>query len=277
LSSTQLKHDPRAFSGVYFSVAKRWWGVSLICRAGIILVAAIGVWVPGLSKVVSVVMVALSIASEGIIYHSDRTKGIAEWLLRKLDLRDSFGWDISRAEMSDVLARTSERIRADVRPESEVDVYFASKDQHGPARALKNIQESAWWSKHLAATMGWYVLVFMLVAVFVSLFALLFTLSAMSDPDALSSIGRSVTSVLMVVLSLGLLRLTIGYFGFKEKAERAERRAAELLKEGGNETEAIKLYAEYHLDRAAAPLVPDSVYRWNRRKLNELWDEYRTD
>lgn len=231
---------------------------------------------PDLSKVVAVVMVALSIASEAIIYHSDKTKGIAEWLLRKLDLRDSFGWDISRDEMSDILARTSERIRADVRPESEEDAYFANKDQAGAARALKNIQESAWWSKHLAAMMSWYVLVFMLVAVLVSLFALLFTLSAMSNPDTLSSIGRSVTSVLMIVLSLGLLRLTIGYFGFKEKAQRAEKRATELLKDGGNETEAIKLYAEYHLDRAAAPLVPDSVYRWNKKKLNELWDEYRT-
>ncbi len=277
MSSTQFKRDPRALSRTYFSVAKRWWGGYLISRTGIILIAAVGALVPALSNVISIIIVALSIASEAVIWRSDRMKEIAEWLLRKLDLRDAFGWDISSSEMQDILARTSTKIKSRVPPECEGDPYFDSKDERGTVRALKNIRESAWWSKHLAETTVWYALAFMIAAILASLFVLLFTISTISNSDVLSSIGRSVTFVLMVVLSLGLLRLTIGYFRFKEKADRAERRADNLLKNDCNETEAIKLYAEYHLDRAAAPLVPDCIYRWNETKLNELWREYPRD
>jgi hypothetical protein len=79
----------------------------------------------------------------------------------------------------------------------------------------------------------------------------------------------------MLMLSLGLVRLTLGYNDFKNKAQRVDERAAELLNYECGEIDAVKLYSDYHLDRAIAPLIPDRVRKWNRDRLNELWKDYR--
>jgi hypothetical protein len=41
--------------------------------------------------------------------------------------------------------------------------------------------------------------------------------------------------------------------------------------------DAMRLYNEFHLDRASAPLVPDWIYDRNKKHLNEVWKDYRTD
>jgi hypothetical protein len=125
--------------------------------------------------------------------------------------------------------------------------------------------------------MGQYTFAFTVICVVGSLFILVVSISTIANFDALSGIGRVVTSVLMLILSLGLIRLTLSYYSFNRKAQRVEERAGELLKYGFGDMEAVKVYNEYHLSRAVAPLIPDQVWRWNQKYLNELWEQYRTD
>jgi hypothetical protein len=249
----------------------------LLCKFSIVLLGTLVIWLSVLSKLTPFIVFLLTIMSEWLLWRSDSAKAIAESLLRKLDFRDGFGWDISKAEMSDILARTPAKLRGKIQPEGRREDYFASKDEHGPKRALKNIQESAWWSKHLAEKMGQYTFAFTVVCVVGSLFIHGVSLSTVANLDALSGIGRVVTSVLMLLLSLGLIRLTLNYYGFSRKAQNAEERASELLKYGFGDMEAVKVYNEYHLSRASAPLIPDQVWKWNQKHLNELWEEYRND
>ncbi len=271
-----LKHDPRKLCNAYFKLAKRLWGAALLCKLAIILIGALIVWFSVFAKAAPFVAFLIAIFAEWLAWRSDKTKGVAESLLRKLDFRDSLGWEISKAEVSDILARTSAKIRSSVPPEDGHGNYFASRDERGTVRALKNIQESTWWSKHLAEKMGQYTFSLTVISVIGSLFILIVSVNSAVKSEVLSSIGRVVTSVLMLVLSLGLIRLTLGYYAFSRKAQRAEERAGEFLKYGCSDLDAVKLYNEYHLDRASAPLIPDWAWKLNQEHLNQLWSDYRT-
>jgi hypothetical protein len=272
---TGLRHDPRKLCNAYFSLAKGWWGAALFFKACVILVSAVVIWFSILSKASPFLALSLALASEWFAWRSDRAKSIAETLLRKLDYRDALGWEISRAELSDVLARSSGKLRRRIPPEDHGENYFASSESVGPVRALQNLQESAWWSKHLAEKTGRYTLAGTTVATLGSLLILVTTVGTLQNFEVLASVGRVVTAVLMFAVSLGLVRLTLGYYDFGQRAHRTEQRATEFLRGGCTEIDAIKLYNDYHLDRAVAPLVPDRVWKWTRDQLNELWDNYR--
>jgi hypothetical protein len=272
---TGLKHDPRKLCNAYFTVAKRWWGAAMLCKLCIVIVGALVIGLSVFSRFTPFLAFALTVMSEWFAWRSDAAKSRAEFLLRKLDYRDSFGWEISKSELSDVLARTPAKLLKLIPPEGEREDYFASRDGIGLVHAIRNVQESAWWSKHLAEKMGQYTLTITITSTVGSLLLLISSVATVQNFDVLSSIGRVVTSVLLLVLSLGLVRLTLAYYGFKSKAQQAEGRATEFLKYGCGEIEAVKLYNDYHLDRAIAPLVPERVWKWNRDHLNELWKDYR--
>lgn len=271
------KHDLRRLNRRLFSSAKSWWAAALWCKAGGLAVSALAISFSFLSKPLPVLVLFVAVISEWLAWYSDKMKGAAEALLRKLDLQDSFGWQITKAEVTDTLARAPRRMLEESAAVENPEAYFATQEGQGTKRSLKNIQESAWWSKHMTERMWRYSLAATIISVVGSLIVILVSLNTIDDRDILSGTGRVVTSILMLVLSLGLIRLTLGYYSFHQKAQRAESRAEELLKTDCSEVEAIKLYSEYHLDRAAAPLIPDLVWRRNEKRLNELWESYRRD
>lgn len=177
--------------------------------------------------------------------------------------------------MSDLIVNCPARLRRRL-PSSGDDNYFASEDEIGPVRALQNLQESSWWSKHLTKRMS-YITSAVGAAFFgVSLLVLLISINTVSDFDRLTSIGRVVTSAMMLVLSLGIFRLTLGYYSFGKKAERIEEESMRLLKSGPNELSAVKAWQEYHVARASAPLIPSLLWKWMNKDLNDAWRDYRS-
>ena len=90
------------------------------------------------------------------------------------------------------------------RPGRKARSLLCKSGRAGGKRALKNIQESAWWSKHLTDKMWRYSLAATLTAITGSLVVILLSLNTINNYDILSGTGRVVTSVLMLVLSLGL-------------------------------------------------------------------------
>lgn len=275
--SKELRHDPVTLCERFYSQAKWWWGTSLICKFIVIAAGTLAIYLSLFSKVVPFFVFALTVTSEWFAWRSDKDKGVAESLRRKLDFRDSFEWEVSKADISDILARTSKSFRHSLPQEGLREPWFANSDEHIPTRAIKNIQESAWWNKHLSEKIGRYTFIVTLLTVLGSIILLIASISTVNNFDTLSSIGRVVTSVLMIVLSLGLIRLTVAYHDYQRKSQRMEERTIEYLQYGCTDLEAIRLYNEFHLDRASAPLIPDWVYERNRDHLNEVWKDYRTD
>lgn len=277
-NNSQFKHDPRALSRVLADSAKRWWGVAIGLKLGGFIIGCLVILFSLIPLQAPFIIAVLSIGSELSIWYSDRIRATAEALRRKLDFSDSFGWSVSKAEMSDLLLQVPRHLRNTMPAQGTDDPYFSSKASRGIERALDNLQESAWWSKHLAMSMGHICLAMTCIAVFGSIAILVISIETIRDFDVLASIGRVVTSALVLVFSLSLIRLTYGYYNFHIKASRSEDIARGLLEaKSAEQVQIIKQMYEYQIARAAAPLIPTWLWHARRAELNELWNEYRVE
>lgn len=269
-------HDRWVLARCLDDCAKWWWGVSLTLKLAGFVVGVAAIVLPLPAKAMPFALAAMAILSELCLYRSDGIKATAQGLRRKLDLLDGFGWEISNAEYSDLLARSpaSVKKRTCGRPLSEP--YFASTQQPGPTRALQNVSESGWWSKHLSEEMGQLCLVGLVGGVLGSVTLLIVAIHAITDRDALSAAARVVTTVLTLLLSVGLVKLMIGYYGFSKKAARSEEAAERLLESRDTgQDDALKIVTEYHIARAGAPIIPTWLWKLRQAELSRLWEEYR--
>lgn len=272
----------RALSKYYFTITKRWWLFTWCLKIAVFVIGLGAVFFPTVSIYVAIFVGILSFASELCNIKSNNNKGIAEGFLRKLDLRDSLGWEISNIEIADAVIKLSKKAKEQFALSNGSDDYFASGEITGWKRAMHNLQESAWWSKHLAESMGKCCFALTVILAVISLLTLIFssTLLSASQPqvsvaEQMTNVNRVVIALLLFIVSLGLIPLTINYFTFSRKAEKSERLASELLKsDTDNLIQAVKAFNEYHLARASAPLIP--TWLWNRKNaaLNETWKEF---
>lgn len=274
LKRPRFQHDPRKLVDCLSERAKRWWGVTALIKVCSVTLGTVSVLVFPSFKSSAVIIFFLYIASELATWRSDVFKSSAQAVLRKLDFSDSFGWEISRAEMSDLVVDCPSRLRRKLPPEGDDD-YFTSSEPVGTNRSLDNLQESTWWSKHLSRRMGHITLGVSIALIITSIIVLLVSINSVSDFDTLTSIGRVVTSGLMLIVSLGFLRLTLGYYQFAKKAEQSEKDAIRLLGGNSDELEAVKAWHEYQVSRAAAPLIPSRLWRHMNKDLNAAWEAYR--
>jgi predicted PurR-regulated permease PerM len=270
------KHDPRTLCRNLFERSKRWGVAALSCGLCVFALGVVVILFEVIPRIAPFLIALLSVASEIFHWQSNRIKDMAETILRKLDWCDSLGWHISGDEMSDLLVRVPSSIKKRLPTSDSGYEYFASGEEVGPKRAIENVQESAWWSKHLAERSGRFCLWTTCILVASSLAILIVSIQTIRDFDTLSNIGRVVTSTIVIIFSLGLFRLTVSYYHFSREAEHVEERAKHLIGSGQiDDIQAIKLGYEYQLSRATAPLIPTWVWKSKRADLNELWREYR--
>jgi len=276
VTNPPLNDDLQPLSQAYFELAKKWWWLSIGCKFFVFIVgltSTLLVIFPIYSPFLAAI---LEIASEICLWRSDTIKDGAEALRRKLDVRDSFGWSISNTELSDLYIRTPDSLRKLAPRETQGENYFASQIPVGEKKALENIQESAWWSKHLSAKMFQYCLVTSLSLLAIILGTLIVCIQTLSSRDALINIGRIVTSTLMLFFILGFCRRVIGYYEFSQKASQIESRIEVLLNtQNVTESDAIKIMHEYQLARSSSPLIPSFIWKQMRGKLNVMWTKYR--
>lgn len=265
----------RALSNYYFTLTKRWWAATWYLKFAVFIIGIIAVLFPNISIYITIFIGILSFLSEIANVKSNGNKGIAEGFLRKLDLRDSFGWEISNLEIADAVVGLSKKAKAQLTSGDQPDNYFATSENEGWRRAMHNLQESAWWSKHLAKFMGRYCFTMTIVLAVVSVLALIFSSLLIPTTEQSTNINRIVIGVLLLIVSLGLIPLTINYFNFSKKSEKSEQIATELLKSDiDNTIQAIKAINEYHLTRASAPLLPTWLWKRKNKTLNEAWKEF---
>lgn len=227
------------------------------------------------SSLAPVSIVAIAIIAELFQWRSDVLKGRGEGITRKVEYQDAFGWTFPNKDLSDHLAKIPARTRRAI-AQAVKDNYFASQEPPGPRRAAENLQESAWWSKDLAGFMLSVCAVLTAVLFVGALAALSVSVATIRDYDALQSVNRVVTSVIALIISLGFLKLIVGYYNFASKAEQTERCTITMLKSKKvDQTEAIQLLHEYQIARSAAPFIPDLAWRLSASTLNELWAKYR--
>ena len=292
--STEPKYNLSLLRNALFNRAKLMWGLGLGAKLLVFAFGTFVIFAPTSAKTVAITGIVLAVASELLLWLSDRWKGGAQNLHRKLDLEDSFGWKISASERRDQFARFSGDVEALCG--DETGNYFASKEPAGPKRAAENLVESSWWSMHLSETM-WWIFISTIVAIVVGCTFLLnvslediskVPAQAVASAQAQAATGAAakpavvqavnvgvvkvVTSALLFIFSYGLFKYATGYFSFNAKAKSIKEKSEQLQENGSvPDIAIIRLWQEYHLARDAAPLLPNWVWRIREKKLNKLW------
>lgn len=268
-------HNPKLLRNRLFSACKRWLAISLTAKLFVFGVGIASVWFSLAPDKVPYIVATLMFCSEVCMWRSDFVKGVAEALHRKLDYENSFGWIISRVEISDILARVNCDLN-DLKDHETGSNFFASSKDPGSLRAAENLQESAWWSKHLAESMWITCLIVMLLLVLSSIILLIVSINTVKDFAVLANVGKVVTAAILLIFSLGLFRFTMGYFAFARRADKIEEGAKSLVTHPAiDHVDILKLWQDYQLARAAAPVIPTWMWKLRERKLNELWRNYR--
>lgn len=286
------QHNPELIRNGLFARCKFYWGAALIVKLLVFILAVTVVVAPIDGKIIAIIGLILAVASECLIWQSDRWKSAAHGLHRKLDFENSFGWFISESELMDYLARypgdTDELVG------KTTGSYFASGESPGPKRAMENLRESAWWSMHLSESMFWRTVMVIFGIVVACILLLNISVTNFNQPQSATSTASSVTqhpteiqsgasaqivkivtSAILFIFSYGLLKFATGYYSFSTKSKQVKG-SAEILIQSGNidQIQVIKLWQEYHLAREASPIIPTWIWRLREKRLNTLWNIY---
>jgi hypothetical protein len=87
--------------------------------------------------------------------------------------------------------------------------------------------------------------------------------------------GDGVPQFLMLFLSLGLVKLAFSYGSLSKNSESSEKAADRALQARPDELGAFKVMYDYHLHRAAGPLLPTWLWKMRKDELNQTWQEHR--
>jgi hypothetical protein len=288
-------HNPELIRNGLFARCKFFWGAGLSVKVLVFILGVVVVVAPIDGKYIAIIGLILAVASESLMWLSDRWKGAAHGLHRKLDFENSFGWFISESELMDYLARypgdTDELVG------KSTGSYFASDESPGPKRAVENLRESAWWSMHLAESMFWRTVTVIVGIVVGCVMLLNASVTNLAQPQpatttipsaaqqpietksgASSQTVKIVTSAILFIFSYGLLKFATGYYSFSTKSKQVKESAESLIKSGQiDEIQAIKLWQDYHLAREAAPIIPTWIWKHREKRLNALWNCYVKD
>jgi hypothetical protein len=147
-----MPHNSDLLRSALFNRCKMLWGVGLSVRFLVFAAGAAIILYPANAKLIGFATLVLSLLSEAILWQSDKWKGDAQSLHRKLDFEDGLGWPVTTSEIADLLARYPGNL--DKITGSGKGSYFASTEPPGVKRALQNLCESSWWSMHLAESMS---------------------------------------------------------------------------------------------------------------------------
>lgn len=264
----------RCLSRYYFDLTKRWWGYTWIAKLMVFLIGIPAMFLTENSAWFAVIAGLFTFLGEAASIRSNDKKSIAERLLRKLDFNESFGWPISRLDIADAVVSLSRKGQSKFENDENSTAYFASATDLGWRRAMENLQESAWWSKHLARSMGSIMFIITIILSVISVLLLIFFSLMSPTAGTLTTVNRIVISVLLLTVSLGLIPLARNYNSFSQRCAVSEGTSTDLLRSDNDETvSAIKAWNEYHLARATAPLIPSRLWKWKEQYLNKAWSE----
>jgi len=260
-------------SGSLADQSKRWWGYVIACQVLVVVISALvtvfGIWArPG-----ALFAAALTVGCTLAQWRSDRLRRSSDAVKRKFEMLDGLGWPISGKEASDLLVAVPKSFREKARITEKVP-YYASLQQPSAQRLLANLEESAWWTKHLTASMVQLTALICVVVFVIAAVTMIITLSSAPSQTTAEMIAKVSTSVIVFVFSGGYFRLAFEYSRYSRAAERIEDSAHEMLKKQEiTDIEAVKLLHDYQIARAGAPSIPTWFWRLRQRDLNEVWGE----
>lgn len=216
------------------------------------------------------------VIAEAMQWKSDATKGHAETILRKLDLCQSFQIDLSPSDYRDIISATSTKRRRELSMAQLQGDYFTSTADDVPRRAVENLLESAWYTSRQCGRMIAVGTTAVISLILIAIAALVVSSQEIGDVESRSAVSRIVSSWLLLLFSLGLIRNLMAYSRFRQRCQTTIQTTEAMLGSAIAENDAIKQWYEYQIARANAPLLPEWLWRLMQASLNEAWEAYRT-
>jgi|GEM_PF-2447022 len=276
--STGQKLNVQLLMKIFGDKAKFWWNFAVVLQISIIGLSAFTTLTNILTTEAALFIIpTLSIFAPLMRWRSDYMKGEYQSLLRKFEFLDGLGWKIMPRERSEWLIMLSGKQKQQVTEIDKLPDYFSSKKPVSVTRLLENLEESSWWSKHLAKFTATVYGVFTIAVILGSFVILLLSVQGAINQTSSLNIARVVVSTIAALFSIGFIRLTFEYVMFSSSSGRFEERICKILDAGNSieDEEATKLVQEYQILRSSSPMLPNWAWRFNQEKLNAIWSEER--
>ena len=272
-SETEEPISVRLLMAAQFDEAKRWWFWANVSRILVVIITIISLlWKEWLDWI-WLLPAGFTVTHSLLQWRADTLQGKADVITRKLEFQDGFSWKISEQEKADLILEASDKVKKKAHG-TEDSPYFDSRQEVFARKAVKNLKQSAWYTRHLAKKMAKYMFALCASA---SVLALLSIFVIVFSPPLQRwgpNIGRIVIIAFVFMVAYGYLRLSFQYRSLSNQAEKSSDSATQLLeREALTEIQAIRLLHEYQIARVTAPMIPD--WLWNRTKdeLNRLWQQ----
>lgn len=253
--------------------AKLLNGISIVCSIAILVVDVLVIVFSLFINEAAVSAVILTLGSAAFSWRADRFKDMAEQVLRQYEFHNGLGWAINYRSITDILASTPKKVRNMALQGNVSESYFFSSRKQDPARLLENLEESAWWTKHLARRMTFITVFYSAAFIMITVLLLVVAIQNIRDSTTINNIARITLLLTTFAFSSGCIRLSLNYNLLSYDAENTEMHAIELQQRKPPEMEAIMITHNYQIARATAPLLPSWIWAVSRKDLNHLWKQ----
>lgn len=216
------------------------------------------------------ILIVLYVITECTLLNFNKTRSTWESFHRELEINESFGRPITKH--IDILPSLSNKEKVKVESNDLYGGTYFSNNSSGIIPSLKNLLESSWWSKHLAGVTSKVYMVITLCIVTLSLAAFFQSIQFLSDSTDIQAASKIIVSFIFMVFSMDFIRHWHGYNSFQLESEKIENKCRDLIRnKNQDEMVAYSLWVEYQFSRSQAPLIPQAIWLWKRKSLNEIW------
>lgn len=258
----QSSPDLDGLRSALFSRTKTWWYSGLVTAYLAIFAvpasASLGLprW-PG-------AIVALLLVVVGVLFRarSDAIRGDADALHRANEMRRGLGYPIAPSTVSGLLHRYSSLGSAAKGRQEDQAAYYGRDGEPSAGLLTAMLHESAWWTSKLAETARNCIWMAVAVGTLAPVAILLLDLDQVFR--AYGALACAVMLVDLFYLGCRFQRLRTGASLSFEAFDRVNWKDI-------NERDAILLATNYQIVRASGPLLPDWLWKGQRKRLQESW------
>lgn len=253
-----------------YSRAKFWGGTAIILQVVLYVAGIVALVFPEVTLTYPWVALPLALVTADIAGRASKYKGMAETAKRHHELLLSFGEQPSKNQLADLSQVFSKAIPKQTHELLKSGITYASTAALGPKRALENLSESAWFTKHLAGRCETIVRLVFIITLLIAVSLLLWAASTVSGTTSGMAIAKGVAATLIFLVSVGSIRGWIAYQSLHKKAGEIDAEACRLKEQEEPDPFRVhRLLSEYQLSRASAPMIPTWVWKLHRNSLNE--------
>lgn len=254
--------------------SKKWRLYQTLLQLLLLTLTVVSVSEVILAELAVIAALALPIPMYFMGWRADLFKDQMHRLLLKFELWKGLEWDLPEHELRDLVLAVQESYSddSDSCNVKAVD-YFTSSEREGCIRLLKNLYESAWWTKHLASYTARRLSALTAVALLTSFFVLGMSVHAAVHDASYLNVAKVVASTIVTLVSCGYVRSAVEYLQLSTEASSIVKSSVLLFEipKDAELKDALSLLLGYHAVRCNSPLIPEVVYKWNRPRLNDAW------